>query len=105
MEDNDIPFERVDAYYEDGARIDNRRTANLRENVVKLMTSHASKGFDANHTFICGFDAIDLMQKDHPAELGYVALTRAKKVCNIGYLTESESTRHLKDVVDYLKQH
>mgnify|MGYP001472834462 CR=1 FL=1 len=39
LEDNDIPFERVDAYYEDGARIDNRRTANLRENVVKLMTS------------------------------------------------------------------
>ena len=105
LEANEIPYERVDTYSKDGTRIDNRRTADLKENVVRLMTTHASKGFDANHTFICGFDAIDLTQKDHPAELGYVALTRAKKSCNIGYFTESESTKHLKDVVDYLKQH
>ena len=103
LDSEDIPYELIDSYYEDGERFDNRRTADLQDNVVRVMTIHASKGFDANNTFICGFDAIDSRKKDHPAELGYVALTRAKKKCYIGYFQESISTAHLIDTVNYMK--
>jgi hypothetical protein len=99
MEENDIPFELIDRLPHD-----NRRNSDLREDVVRGMTMHASKGFDSKITFICGFDGIDLRKKDHPAELGYVALTRAKEKCYVGYQQLTESVDHLKKTIEYIEK-
>ncbi len=84
---------------------DNRNSADLSENVVKILTVYQSKGIDAKYTFIIGFD--DMCQNNdstineennnnlnskYPttSELGYVSLTRALEHCYIYYVEKNE---------------
>ena len=69
---------------------------------VKVMTIHASKGYDSMTSFILGFDGIDALKDDKSAELGYVAITRAKKRCYIYYEKITPSVKILLDVVGTL---
>lgn len=78
---------------------DNRRNAHLMNDAVKVMTIHASKGYDSMISFILGFDGIDALKDDKSAELGYVAITRAKKRCYIYYEKTTPSVRILLDVM------
>lgn len=83
---------------------DNRRTANLTSDSVKVMTIHASKGYDATNVFVLGFDNIDLPTfQDHRAELGYVAITRAKKRCHIYYCVNTPVISHLLKIMATLQ--
>lgn len=81
---------------------DNRRDVNLVADVVKIMTIHSSKGLDAKNVAILCFDAIDETFKDKSAEIGYVALTRAKSKCYIYYQKESPSVKILMETYKQL---
>lgn len=76
---------------------DNRRTADLRLNTVKVMTIHSSKGYHARFAIIAGFDGIDGRNKR--AQLGYVALTRASDRCVAYFASANESVNVLKAVL------
>ena len=114
---------------------DNRRDADLSENVVKAMTVHQSKGLDAKYVAIIGwdgmhentlkltekekllnivYDRIDSdelkykvfekvkaikFEKAKAAELGYVALTRAKLECYIYYANHNKLVEILENVI------
>jgi hypothetical protein len=80
---------------------DNRRTAKLNDNAVKIMTIHASKGFEAQRVAVLSFDSIG-QYNDYPAELGYVAITRGKKTCNIYYVEKTHPVQVLEEVMDNL---
>lgn len=83
---------------------DNRRTAKLATDTVKIMTIHASKGYDASNVFIVGFDGIDSPKSDsRKAELGYVAITRAKKHCEIHYCMKTPAVSALLEVMATLR--
>ena len=81
---------------------DNRRTANLQSNTVKLMTVHTSKGFDSKLVLIAGFDGIE--RSEFKAQLGYVALTRAKKRCEVYYCKKTECVSDLEKLLALLKE-
>lgn len=104
-----IPYTYVDyanGHVFDGAQrstfVDNRRTADLQSNTVKLMTIHTSKGFDSKLVLIAGFDGIE--KSAFKAQLGYVALTRAKKRCEVYYCQQTECVTALEEVLSLLKQ-
>jgi len=78
---------------------DNRRTAMLNAEAVKIMTIFASKGYDAQRVAVLSFDAIDDLPKENPAEVGYVAMTRGKKSCHIYYVERTRSVQALEDVI------
>lgn len=65
---------------------------------VKVMTVHAAKGFESKEVFVVGFDNIDQLKR--PENAGYVALTRAKDVCNVIYTARTKSVKILEDVVE-----
>lgn len=67
---------------------DNRRNADLNANAVKIMTIHTSKGFDAKEVHVLGFDSITTVFPEKIAEVGYVALTRAKEKVYVYYQNE-----------------
>lgn len=103
---------------------DNRRDADLSENMVKAMTVHQSKGLDAKYVAIIGWDEmyekiIKLIEKplnvvydrsdsdekeykvfEKAAELGYVALTRAKEECYIYYANHNKLVEILENVIN-----
>ncbi|MGC9472098.1 MAG: NERD domain-containing protein [Bacteroidales bacterium] len=97
---------------------DNRRDSNLSENLVKIMTLHQSKGMDAKYVAIFGFESmcdesinkqsgneiLSTNQKNNEyfsqncAELGYVALTRAKEECYVYYSIRNQLINILEKI-------
>jgi hypothetical protein len=96
--DNGHVFDGVETPWCD----DNRRTADLRSDTVKLMTIHTAKGFDSKLVLIAGFDGIE--KSEFKAQLGYVAITRAKKRCEVYYCSQNECVSTLKELLSLLKQ-
>lgn len=114
LQQNCIPYTYIDKEYGavfDGARLltqsglhnDNRRTADLANNTVKVMTIHASKGYDAKYVFVIGFDDIDKLGNSPVAEVGYVALTRAKVQCNIFFCEKTYPVTALLEIMENIK--
>ncbi len=92
---------------------DNRQTADLNENVVRAMTVYQAKGLDARYLAILGFENIyhpytdnseSLEEQDigQVADLGYVALTRAKELCYVYYKKKNQAVDLLEDVLENL---
>lgn len=78
---------------------DNRRNAELNYDGVKIMTIHSAKGFDCKRVAILAFDKLDQNPDNKlPAELGYVAITRAKEYCAVYYIDRPESVKILLGV-------
>lgn len=89
---------------------DNRDSADLNENCVKVMTVYSAKGLDAKYVAIIGFENIgihtineedsgDINQSEKDASLAYVALTRATKECYVYYITRTHSIGVLEAVL------
>lgn len=93
---------------------DNRQTADLNENVVHAMTVYQAKGLDARYLAILGFENIYYSNEDNQlesldeqaigkvADLGYVALTRAKELCYVYYENKNQAVELLEDVLENL---
>ena len=93
---------------------DNRLSSNLKENVVTVSNIHQSKGLDAKHIAILGFNEILLPYNsvedvfdDSPhvylkksASLAYVALTRATKTNHIYFTHENELQTLLQEIIN-----
>lgn len=83
---------------------DNRRSADLDSDAVKVMTIHASKGLDADHVVLAGFEGIDDLQDGQKApELGYVAITRARKTVHVICHRGSPSVKALRTTWETVK--
>lgn len=93
---------------------DNRRNADLARDSVKIMTVHTSKGFDASHVYVAGFEGLDRRQDNQkpttpdelgsPAQRGYVALTRAKQKCEVYFVTAKPNVHALEDVMRKVRE-
>ncbi len=77
------------------------RTCDLTDNMVKVMNIYQSKGIDARYVAIMEFDRLQTEQGDHhkSAELGYVALTRAKELCFVYYLNRNNPVNILESII------
>ncbi len=83
--------EALQSFLEDIALIEESQKKNLDEDVVTLMTVHASKGLEFEHIFIVGMEELlfphsrsysDPASMEEERRLAYVAITRGKKqVC------------------------
>ena len=80
---------------------DNRRKVDTGINVVKVMTIHTAKGLDADQVLILGFDVLEEAFADKMAELGYVALTRAKQEVYVYY--QNEMARPIQALLEVKK--
>jgi hypothetical protein len=90
-------FRAPDPSY-DSTTTDNRRTAHLNENTVKVMTINAAKGFDSQRVAILAFDSLAYVRINKAAELGYVAITRGKQFCSIYFIERSRPVEALESV-------
>jgi hypothetical protein len=84
---------------------DNRLTADLNSDTVKVMTAHLAKGFDRKYVFVINFDDIDIQridQQNKPHSLSYVILTRAVEKCFIYYKKNTDIIKRLKTLTDYI---
>ena len=71
---------------------DNRRSVDLGISAVKIMTIHTSKGLDAKEVHVLGFDILEDTFPGKVAEVGYVALTRAKEKVYVYYQNEHSTS-------------
>ncbi|GJQ22118.1 MAG: hypothetical protein HBSIN02_24730 [Bacteroidia bacterium] len=99
-----IPFVYIDATAGTSSELptgigDNRRSGALNSQAVKLMTIHASKGYDAQHVAILAFDSLGYLHKENPAEVGYVAMTRGKQSCSIYFVERTRPVTILEDII------
>lgn len=84
---------------------DNRLTADLNSNSVKILTAHMAKGFDRKFVFVLNFDDIDITKFDSqnkPHSLSYVILTRAVEKCIIYYRKETQIIKKLTQITEYI---
>jgi hypothetical protein len=84
---------------------DNRLTADLNANAVKVLTAYMAKGFDRKFVFVLNFDDIDISKSDEknkPHALSYVILTRAVEKCIIYYKKDTPIMDKLTEITDYI---
>lgn len=95
--------------YFDGKNIseekDNRLTADLASNSVKIMTASNSKGYDRKYVFVLNFDDLEIDKPDNsfkPHALSYVILTRAVDQCVIYYKSQTTIIDKIISITDYI---
>ena len=123
--ESEIPFRVIDKRYGSTCSVnsemqlinenDNRNSVEFNDDVVNLLTVHHAKGLDANYLFIIGFDNIEKFRDDtlentlfeadfnknrKIADLGYVALSRAKEKCFIYYREKNEAVEILEEILE-----